>query len=104
MSGGTFEYQQYQIQDIARQIKAHLKEMGQPIPKDELYMNEQFYKDYPEELLNLDYSAETKQEFRNAIDILELAYLYTQRIDYLLAADDGEETFHKRLKKELEAL
>lgn len=26
---------------------------------------------------------------------------YLQRIDYLLASDDGEETFHKRLKEDL---
>lgn len=33
--------------------------------------------------------------------LLEIAQIYAQRIDYLLAGDDGEETFQERLDKEL---
>lgn len=30
--------------------------------------------------------------------------IYTQRIDWLLSGDDGEESFHSRLKEELDKL
>ena len=43
----------------------------------------------------------TIKEFKNAIDAIALAQIYIQRIDYLLAGDDGEESFHRRLDKEL---
>ena len=51
-----------------------------------------------------DYSEETLQEFRRGIAILKRASIYAQRIDWLLSGDDGEESFHKRLKEELEKL
>ena len=51
-----------------------------------------------------DYSEETLKEFRRGIDILKRASIYAQRIDWLLSGDDGEDTFHKRLKEELDKL
>ena len=36
--------------------------------------------------------------------ILKQAEIYAQRIDWLLSGDDGEESFHERLKEELEEL
>jgi len=53
---------------------------------------------YPE------WSEETLQEFRRGIAVLKRAIVYAQRIDWLLSHDDGEETFHKRLKEELDKL
>ena len=38
----------------------------------------------------------------NAIDALRRAEIYAQRVDYLICGDDGEESFHSRLKEELE--
>ena len=51
-----------------------------------------------------DYSEETLQEFRRAIDVLKRASVYAHRIDWLISGDDGEETFHKRLKKDFDKL
>jgi len=51
-----------------------------------------------------DYSPETIAEFRAAESILQTAHVYTQRIDWLVSGDDGEETFHERLKHDLKAL
>lgn len=48
-----------------------------------------------------DYTEETLREFRNGIAILKRASIYARRIDWLLSGDDGEDTFHKRLKTEL---
>lgn len=62
------------------------------------------YEEYEIEDYYPDYSKETLQEFKNAIKILKQAEIYAQRIDWLISGDDSEETFHKRLKKELNEL
>jgi hypothetical protein len=35
------------------------------------------------------------------LEILKNAFVYTQRIDWLLSGDDSEESFHQRLKEDL---
>ena len=104
MSGGRFEYNQYKIEQIADSIRAELDSMGKPKDKDELWSSDDFYEKYPEELNNPDYSEETKKEFKTAYKLLKKAYVYAQRIDWLLSGDDGEETFHERLKEDLNKL
>lgn len=47
------------------------------------------------------YSKETQKEFDNAIELINRAYIYAHRIDYLISGDDGEDTFHERLHREL---
>jgi len=87
MSGGRFDYKQHSIQDIIDVIK---KEVDVQIDcqgaMDDLYSNK------------------TLKKFNKAIKILEKAYVMAHRIDYLLSGDDGEETFNKRWKEELEKL
>lgn len=51
-----------------------------------------------------DYTEDTLQELRNGVEILRKGRIYAQRIDWLLSGDDGEESFHRRLKDELEML
>jgi len=36
--------------------------------------------------------------------ILRQAHVYAQRIDWLVSGDDGEDSFHRRLKHDLEKL
>lgn len=48
-----------------------------------------------------DYSKETIKELKKAVKILKKAEIYTRRIDYLVAGDDSEESFHERLQEEL---
>lgn len=43
-------------------------------------------------------------EFQTGLHYLKLAYIYAQRIDWLLSCDDSEDTFHSRLKEELNKL
>ena len=62
--------------------------------KDE-YGNDQYFPDYTEE---------TIAEFRKGIELLKKAKVYAHRIDWLISGDDGEESFHKRLKEELAKL
>jgi hypothetical protein len=44
------------------------------------------------------------QKFREALKILREAEVYAQRIDWLISHDDGEETFLRRLKEDLEKI
>lgn len=59
------------------------------------------YEEYTEEGYFPEYTEETINEFKKAIEIIKQAKVYIDRIDYLLAGDDSEESFHKRLKEEL---
>jgi hypothetical protein len=47
------------------------------------------------------YSPETIAEFEKAVKALKLAYVYAQRIDWLLSGDDGEDSFYIRLQAQL---
>lgn len=92
MSGGTFDYSQYYLNTIADTIQsvidrnddASLNEYGEPIGRG--------------------YSAKTIKEFRKAVISLKRAEIYAHRIDWLLAGDDGEDTFHQRLALSLKPL
>ena len=44
---------------------------------------------------------ETLKEFEKGMEYVRLAQIYTQRIDWLLSGDDGEESFYQRLKEDL---
>ena len=51
-----------------------------------------------------DYTEETLAEFRRGVKALKKAYIYARRMAYLISGDDGEDSFHKRLNKELKEL
>ena len=92
MSGGHFDYQQYKINYIAVEIE-HLIETNESTEVNEYG-----------EARGRRYSKETIEEFRNAVRYLKLAAVYAQRVDWLVSGDDGEETFHSRLEKDLSEL
>ena len=88
MSGGHFDHNQYRISDIVDTI---LDDIERNNMKDEYGWC-------------TDYSEETLEEFRTAIAFLKLAEVFTQRIDWLMSGDDGEATFHERLKEDIKGL
>lgn len=88
MSGGHFDYAQFHIQQIAEQLNDDIELLENPDPDDDGFK----------------FSEKTLGEFRNGLLFLKLAGVYAQRIDWLMSCDDGEETFHKRLKDDLEGL
>lgn len=90
MSGGHFNYEQYKIGQIADQVE-------QLILKNGTSTTDEWGHTYCS-----DYSAETIAEFKKGLEFLKLAEVYVQRIDWLVSGDDGEETFHERLKSDLE--
>ena len=85
MSGGAFEYKQQVLEDLAEEIREIISSL---------------YHDDRKEL----YTEETIKQFEDAIMFLKIAYKYVERIDWLLSADDGEETFHVRLAEDLASL
>lgn len=90
MSGGHFDYDQYKISEIADAIERVIQNNNSG------EVDEYGYR------IGYDFSNETIQEFHAAVANLKIAFAYAHRIDWLLEGDDNEETFHKRLKEDLE--
>jgi len=89
VSGGHFDYQQHRLHDIAEEIERIVRDNGVQEP------------DGWEAPL---FSPATLARFREAITLLHRAYVYVQRIDWLVSCDDSEADFHRRLHNNLEAL
>jgi len=83
MSGGHFNYKQYEIEHIADQV-------------------EQMIIDNESE--GYHFTEDTMVEFKKALVIIRQAQVYAQRIDWLVSGDDGEDSFLSRLKTDLEKL
>jgi hypothetical protein len=106
MSGGTFDYNQYRIRDIANRVEQEISKSGTPKTESELkdegwYRDREWYEKYPEDLNHYKYPDEVIAEFKKGYEMLRKAEIYAQRMDWLFAGDDGEESFIQRLKGEL---
>ena len=104
MSGGAFEYKQHFIQDIYESIESELNKQGKEKFKEELWMQKEYYDQYPEEKFNTTYPVEIQNIFKEGIEILKKAEVYAQRIDWFLSGDDGEDSLKSRLQEDLESL
>jgi hypothetical protein len=109
MSGGTFDYNQYKIRYIADDIEQEIAKSGKPKSQHELkndypWKDKAYFEKYPEDLNHYKYPDEVIAEFKNAYEALRKAEIYAQRIDWLLAGDDGEKSFLERLKEDMEVL
>jgi hypothetical protein len=87
MSGGTFEYKQSNIQFILEQLTSIMDNDGS------------YDAEYTKKLI--DKHPEFKDDLNILKDILTEAYIRVQRLDWLLAADDGYDTYRKRLTEEI---
>jgi hypothetical protein len=92
MSGGRFQYQQYPIWQIAEEIQ-HVIDTNNDESLNE--WGDRRGRGYPPEVI---------AKFHEAVRALKVAYVYAQRVDWLLSDDDGEESFIERLADELEAI
>ena len=92
MSGGYFDYKQYYIQDLIEQMEEVLVRLEkEPIDSYEC-----------DSLKNrIDNRDKFKEQVLENLKHLKLSYIYTQRIDWLVSGDDGEDSFYKRLEEEL---
>ena len=82
MSGGRFNYLQtrYEWDEAIETINMHIKENPD---------------EYDEDIL---------LRFKLGLYHIEVARIYLQRIDWLLSGDDGDGSFKKRLKEDLDEL
>jgi hypothetical protein len=101
MSGGTFDYKQYQISNIIDTIERYIERNGRKRQDEELWQSADWYEKYPEDLYYYAYPDEVIEQFKIGVQKLKEAQVYAQRIDWLLACDDGEDSFLERLKEDL---
>jgi hypothetical protein len=108
MSGGHWEYLQYRFTDVAEDIEKLVAKNGQPKTADELkderWHDDEWYEKYPEDKFHHKYSEQVIEEFKKGAEVIKLAQIYMQRMDWLLSGDDGEESFISRLKEDKEKL
>jgi len=106
MSGGSFDYSQRTIELIADDIEQTILEAGRKIPSEILKEQQSRYsRVIPiEEQYYRSYNRKTMEIMKRAVYILRMAYIYAQRIDWMLSDDDGEDDLVIRLEKELQEL
>lgn len=92
MSGGHYEYKQYEINYIADEIEQII-----------LSNNSNELNEYGERK-GYHFSPETIAEFKKGLEILRQAFVYAHRMDWLLSCDDGEDSFHSRLAHDLKKI
>ncbi len=107
MSGGHFDYKQYDITFIIEELERVIKNNNKKIPRElwnyycinkeliKIMPHEEFYSTYPDEIM---------EHFKKGLKLLKMAQIYTQRIDWFLSGDDGEESFLIRLREDLSKL
>ena len=108
MSGGHWEYIQYRVTDIAEDIDRLIEKNGKPKSEEELkessWQDDDWYNKYPEDRYYYEYPTEVIEEFKIGSEIIKKAQIYMQRMDWLLSGDDGEESFIRRLKEDLDGI
>ena len=92
MSGGHYEYKQYQISHIADEIEQVI------LSNDSKELDEYGARK------GHHFSPETIAEFKKGLEILKQAFVYAHRMDWLLSCDDSEDSFHSRLARDLNKL
>lgn len=92
MSGGYFDYIQSRL---TWDVEELLRDLLNPAKDSECLSFEDCEDPYSEE---------DRREFRNALYHTKKAAIYLQRVDWYVSGDDGQESFHERLKEELEEL
>lgn len=107
MSGGFFNYDQARIKNMIDSIEELIEKNGRTKTEEEIRegawgtLDDDYFTKYPEDKFWYKYPDEVIEEFRKAVKYLNIAYVYAQRIDWLVSGDDGEESFMERLKKDL---
>lgn len=81
MSGGYFDYYQFKMQDIKSEIDDLISNNDNEELNDFGYTTGRFY------------NKEVIDKFKEAAILVEAALEAIHRVDWLVSADDGEETF-----------
>lgn len=113
MSGGHFDYNYYHFDYIADDIDEYIN--GHELDEDDVeryirdneldYSEKEYIRKQKHTIPNrYAYKDEVVEKMKEGLDIIRKAYVYAQRIDYLLSGDDGEASFLRRLQKDLDKL
>lgn len=95
MSGGSFGYKQHHILDLIEQMDEILTRVEKE-PSNEFECNS--LKNYIDDIDSF------KSVVITNIQHLKMAHLYTQRLDWFVSGDDGEESFYERIQEDIESL
>lgn len=91
MSGGRYDYKQYELNDFADDLE-RIAHNGREVFWGH---GEEIFDKYPEDI---------SEAFLTGARKLREASVYLHRADWLLSGDDGEDSFRERLKEDLEKL
>lgn len=89
MSGGHFDYDQFLIGQIADEVEKLIRD------------NDSTERDEWGQDISRHYDNDIIESFKDGLKALRVAHIYAQRIDWLVSDDDGEDSFRKRLAKDL---
>jgi len=100
MSGGHFNYKQYEIGHIADMLERYILRCENKVPKDWGEDDENgkyvpYVHQESEEILN---------RMKEGLMYLRKAYIFAHEIDYYLSGDTGPESFIRRLEEDLSKL
>jgi hypothetical protein len=107
MSGGHFDYNQHKIFEIAESIQSIIDKNNKMMTEDDLrenFISKEILEINPKYGYYYSYSPEVIEKFTEGLNLIRKAYVYAQRIDWLVSGDDGEDSFLKRLDEELNKL
>ncbi len=91
MSGGKFDYQEYNLLEWANKIQLEIAKSGKQIPKKRYggsYEPTHYWK----------YEPDTIKVFEEAVALLHKTYAYIKAIDYFLCDDTGEDGLREDIK------
>ena len=89
MSGGFYDYKQYAIDNIAESIQLEIEQNDST--EDDGFGYDR----------GRHYSPLVIDRMSEAVMALRIAYIYAQRVDWLLSGDDSEDSFLRRLDEDL---
>ena len=113
MSGGHFDFNYYHFDYIAEDIDEYIN--GHELDEDDVerYIRDHDLDDSDKEYIRkhkhtvpnrYDYKDEVVEKMKEGLAAIRKAYIYAQRIDYHNSGDDGEKSFLKKKKKDLDKL
>ena len=107
MSGGALDYSFIHINETVRRIQEEIEKLEAMIHRGDTggYRISQYHKNrFPE---RAEFQSEESlakavlQVYRNAVECLTKASMYSQRIEWMLSGDDGPEELVLRVEEEL---
>lgn len=102
MSGGTWDYVQYRLEDVMDSIRREIADYGKTYTKEEIERDGLWAK--PGDLKGYIEDEESLDLMKEALYAIARAQVYIQRCDWFLAGDDGCTSFKARTREDLEEI